>query len=185
MNLGLAGRMALVVGPKSPVGRACADALGAEGATVREEQGATAPDIVVAHGVSRPASSLLDRTLADGLRQAWGDVAGTVDAYRAAIDGMRTRRWGRFVWVGTALAKSLDADDDELGAVVSLGIMGLHKVVAAEEGPSNVTANAVLLGGRATPEDAASAVAFLCSEGAGYLSGVTFTIDGGTGSAVF
>ena len=67
--------------------------------------------------------------------------------------GMAARRWGRFVWIGTAQAKALDAGADELDTIVSLGMMGLHKVIAHEEGPQNVTANAVLRGGDATDED--------------------------------
>jgi NAD(P)-dependent dehydrogenase (short-subunit alcohol dehydrogenase family) len=98
---------------------------------------------------------------------------------------MVARRWGRFVWIGSAQAKSVDGDDDEIDAVVSLGIMGLHKVVTGEEAPHNVTANTVLRGGEATDEDVANVVAFLCSSGGGYLSGVTLTVDGGAGSAVF
>jgi 3-oxoacyl-[acyl-carrier protein] reductase len=43
----------------------------------------------------------------------------------------------------------------------------------------------VLRGGVSTDDDVAAAVAFLCSEGAGYLTGVTITVDGGVGSAVF
>jgi enoyl-[acyl-carrier-protein] reductase (NADH) len=89
------------------------------------------------------------------------------------------------VWVGTAQAKSVDSERDELAAVVSLGMLGLHKVLAVEAGSSAVTANAVLRGGNASDDDVASTVAFLCSEGAAYLSGITITVDGGAGSAVF
>jgi NAD(P)-dependent dehydrogenase (short-subunit alcohol dehydrogenase family) len=48
-----------------------------------------------------------------------------------------------------------------------------------------VTANAVLCGGTATDDDVAAMVAFLCSDGAGYMTGVTVTVDGGVGSAVY
>lgn len=98
---------------------------------------------------------------------------------------MADRRWGRLVWVGTAASRSLDADGDELGAVVTLAMRAVGKVVAAEAGPSNITANAVLHGGDATPDDVAAAVTFLCSEDAGYLTGVTITVDGGAAAAVF
>ena len=67
---------------------------------------------------------------------------------------------------------------------MSLAMMGLHKVVTGEEAPHNVTANTVLRGGPATDEDVANAVVFFCSQGAGYLSGVTVAVDGGVGSAV-
>jgi enoyl-[acyl-carrier-protein] reductase (NADH) len=83
------------------------------------------------------------------------------------------------------MARSLDAGDDEIDAVVSLAMRAINKVIASEAGPSNVTANAVLYGGDATDDDVAAVAAFLCSEGAGYLTGVTVTVDSGTGSAVF
>jgi len=184
VDLGIEGRTAYVVGADQGVGRACAAALAAEGVRLADGPDPTC-DIVVAHGVARAGSSLLADGALDELREAWGSVVGSVESYRAALPGMVERRWGRFVWIGTAQAKSVDGDDDEIDAVVSLGMMGLHKVVTGEEAPNNVIANTVLRGGDATDDDVANVVAFLCSQGAGYLSGVTVTVDGGAGSAVF
>jgi NAD(P)-dependent dehydrogenase (short-subunit alcohol dehydrogenase family) len=79
----------------------------------------------------------------------------------------------------------LDASDDEVDAVVTLAMRAINKVISSEAAAANVTANAVLYGGDATDDDVAAATAFLCSEGAGYLTGVTLTVDGGAGSAVF
>jgi 3-oxoacyl-[acyl-carrier protein] reductase len=184
VDLRLEGRTAYVVDPEVGVGRACATVLVAEGAQLAAAPG-PACDIVVAHGSSQPGGTLLGPDALAELRAAWGAVVDTVGWYREALPGMVERRWGRFVWIGSAQAKSVDGDDDEIDAVVSLGIMGLHKVVTGEEAPNNVTANTVLRGGEATDEDVANVVAFLCSHGAGYLSGVTVTVDGGAGSAVF
>jgi 3-oxoacyl-[acyl-carrier protein] reductase len=183
VNLGLEGRVALLVG--EGVAPACGDVLRAEGARVVTQADGGPVDIVVAAGRPRPDSSVLQLTAPDELRDAWDAVVEAVTAYRGALAGMAARRWGRFVWIGTAQAKALDAGADELDTIVSLGMMGLHKVIAHEEGPQNVTANAVLRGGDATDEDVANVVAFLCSAGAGYLSGVTMSVDGGAGSAVF
>ncbi|MGE3833803.1 MAG: hypothetical protein AB7H43_03345 [Acidimicrobiia bacterium] len=184
MDLGIEGRAAFVVGADHGVGRACAGARAAEGVRL-VDQPDPGCDNVVAHGEPRAGSSLLADGAIDDLREAWGSVVDTVAWYRAALPGMVERRWGRFVWIGTAQAKSVDGDDDEVDAVVSLGMMGLHKVVTGEEAPNNVIANTVLRGGDATDDDVANVVAFLCSQGAGYLSGVTVTVDGGAGSAVF
>ena len=89
------------------------------------------------------------------------------------------------MWVGSAAAKSVNAADDDLGAVVSLAMMAAHKVIAAEAGPANVTANTVLQGGLATDDEVGTAVAFLCSQGGGYITGATIAVDHGVGSAVF
>jgi NAD(P)-dependent dehydrogenase (short-subunit alcohol dehydrogenase family) len=181
MDLGLAGRVFDVIGGSDGIGGTCSAALTAEGAVA----GTDDVDIVIAHGDARPGSSLLECATAEELHQAWDAMVRAVDRYRSAFPAMASRRWGRFVWVGSAQARAVDADTDELDAVVTLAMMGLHKVVTAEEGPSNITANVVLRGGDATDDDVAATVAYLCSEDAGYLSGVTITVDGGAGSAVF
>lgn len=182
MDLGLTGRVALVTAT-GDAGAACSRLLRAEGATVVSvPEGAV--DIVVAGGNQGP-STVLDVESAATLHDAWQTLVDTVEVYRELVPGMASRRWGRLVWIGTATAKSLDADDDELGAIVSLAMMALHKVVTGEESPENITANTVLRGGAADADDIAAAVAFLCSDGAGYMSGVTITVDGGAGSGVF
>lgn len=183
MDLGIRGRSAYVAHANDGFGRAVANALVAEG--VKLTNTAEKADIVVAHGGPRQNTSVLERPALAELRSAWGSVVDSVTLYKAALGGMVGRRWGRFIWVGSALARSMNADDNEADAIASLGMMGLHKVVTGEEAPHNVTANTVLRGGDATDEEVANTVAFLCSEGAGYLSGVTMTIDGGVGSAMF
>jgi 3-oxoacyl-[acyl-carrier protein] reductase len=183
VDLGLTDRSALLVNVGGELRAACRAVLEGEGARVLDQLDGDVDIVVAAPGAPGPA--LLDCESAEPLHDAWDAVVDAVSTYREALPGMRERRWGRFVWIGSAAARSLDADDDELGAVVSLAMMAAHKVVAAEEGPSNITANAVLRGGVSTDDDVAAAVAFLCSEGAGYLTGVTITVDGGVGSAVF
>ena len=89
-------------------------------------------------------------------------------------------------------------------AAAKAGLVGLTKAVAREVASRNVTVNALAPGyittamvdelseetqakilaripmGRfGTPEDVAEAVVFLCSDGAGYITGQVLTIDGG------
>jgi NAD(P)-dependent dehydrogenase (short-subunit alcohol dehydrogenase family) len=183
VDLGLSGRTALVRVDDEGLRAGCVGVLEGEGVTVVSELG-DGVDIVVARAMPS-AAPLLDCESPEELHAAWDSVVGTVGLYREALPAMTARRWGRFVWIGSAGARSLDADSNELGAVVSLAMTALNKVIRAEAGPANVTANAVLAGGPATTDDIAATVAFLCSEGAGYLTGVTVTVDGGAGSAVF
>ncbi|MDD2857840.1 MAG: hypothetical protein PHU75_04110 [Candidatus Nanopelagicales bacterium] len=188
MDLQLKGRLVSVCGTEEATLAACRRVLEAEGAVIAEAPpGGTYPeaDVVIAVGTSRPGSDVLAVIDPADLYSAWDDVTNAVDAYRAALPRMLAQQWGRFVWVGSSQAKSVDAEADELAAVASLGMLGLHKVVTGEVGPRGITANAVLRGGAATDEDVADAVTFLCSAGAAYLSGITITVDGGTGSAIF
>jgi hypothetical protein len=183
MDLGLHGRTVFFSGLDDPLLAACGRVLSGEGALlVSEPRGAS---VVVAAGRRRPGSDLLAVEDVGDLYDAWRDATEAIDAYRAALPHMIEHKWGRLVWIGTAQAKSVDAEPDELAAIVSLGLLGLHKVLTAEAGPDGVTSNAVLRGGPATDDDIAAAVTFLCSDGAAYLSGVTIAVDGGVGSAVF
>ena len=188
MDLQLKGRLVSVFGPDEGMVAACRRVLLAEGAVMAESSsGDSYPeaDVVIAVGGVRPGSDLLEISDPDELYAAWDDVTNAVDAYRAALPRMLDQKWGRFIWVGSAQAKSVDAEADELAAMASLGMLGLHKVITGEVGSNAITANAVLRGGIATDEDVANAVTFLCSEGAAYLSGITITVDGGAGSGIF
>jgi NAD(P)-dependent dehydrogenase (short-subunit alcohol dehydrogenase family) len=193
MDFGLSKRRAFVTHPNDAVGAACIRALTAEGVEVVDELEIDSVgggvDIVVALSSARDSANLLDVSSETELYQSWEVVVETIDLYRKALPNMSDKRWGRFIWIGTADSRSLDArpgdENDELGAIVTLAMRAADKVVAAEAGAANITANSVLHGGDATPDDVAATVAFLCSNGAGYTTGVTITVDGGQGSAMF
>jgi 3-oxoacyl-[acyl-carrier protein] reductase len=182
MDLKIAGRTAFV--GVDALGAGLTKVLQGEGVRVVTEF-SDQVDIVVAHSSSSRGLQLLDVTTAQELHGAWDSLVDTVASFRTALPGMVNRGWGRYIWIGSAAAKSLNTDDDDLGAVVSLAVMAANKVISAECGPSGITANAVLQGDSATIEDVSSAVAFLCSEGASYITGVTIVVDGGTGMAMF
>jgi 3-oxoacyl-[acyl-carrier protein] reductase len=184
MDLGLKGRTALVTPGDDAIGAACARVLAGEGAAVVTGAVSGPVDIVVAHGPGGP-TDLMAVTSAAELHDAFDPVVATVELYRRVLPSMAANGWGRLVWVGTATSRSLDAGDDELGAIATLAMRSVGKVAASEVGPSGITANAVLYGGEATDDDVAAAVAFLCSEGAGYITGVSLTVDGAAGASVF
>jgi hypothetical protein len=144
---------------------ACAPALVEEGAQLA--QTVEESDIVVAQAAPTAPGSLLGPSSLHDLRIGWGSVVAAVDLYQRAADAMTARGWGRLVWVGSAVAKSMNGGDGEIEAVLSLGMMGLHKVVTAELAARNVTANTVLRGGSARDGEVADAVVFLCSQGTG------------------
>ena len=189
MDLGIAGRSALLVGPDDEVAAACRRLLVAEGARIATAVDDGVVDIVIAHGVTRHGSQVLAVESAEEWHTAWDDVVAALDVFGRALPGMRSRGWGRFVWVGTAGSRALDAELpgqlDEVGAVTSLAMRAAQKVIASEGGPEGVVANSVLRGGEATADDVAAAVAYFCSQWCGYITGASVDVTGGVGSGMF
>ncbi len=128
---------------------------------------------------------------------------GTFLCCRAALPGMIRRKWGRIVNISSMwgqVGASCEADYSAAKAAV----IGLTKALAQEEGPSGITVNCVApgavdtdmmagfsagdkaalagdtpLGRLGTPADVAAAVAFLCSERAGFITGQVLGVNGG------
>jgi 3-oxoacyl-[acyl-carrier protein] reductase len=185
MDLGLAGRRVRLALPDRSLTDACAHRFEAEGAVVDGDWSTTPADVVVTGLAPNRSSAIVDITSPSQLREAWQSAIDAIAVSRAAVAAMISNEWGRLVWVGASTAKSLDSGADQLGGAISLGMMGLHKVIGSAFGRSGVTANVVLRGTSVDDSEVASAVAFLCSEPAAFLTGVTITLDSGTGSAMF
>jgi|GEM_PF-1803549 len=199
MDLGLTGRVVVIAAADPQEGAACARLLTDEGATVvsADQLADTATAVgraIAAHGrvdavvacTPRPrATTITDVDDPAALYEVWGWVESIVEGYLAALPGMMERGWGRLVSVMTNSVKWLDDGSDELGALAGWGILGMHKAAVADVARSGVATNAVLRDGEATAEDVANVVAFLVSEGAGYLQGVTMSLDGASSPAVF
>lgn len=122
---------------------------------------------------------------------------------RAAMRGMMKRRWGRIVNITSVVG--VTGNPGQVNYVASkAGIIGVTKSLAQELASRNVTVNAVAPGfiatpmtdvlndkqkeailGRVpagklgTPEDIASAVLYLASNEAGYVTGQTLHVNGG------
>jgi 3-oxoacyl-[acyl-carrier protein] reductase len=139
---------------------------------------------------------------------AWADVVrtnldGAFYAIRRAAPGMVRGRYGRIVNIGSASGLTGSAGQVNYAAAKA-GLVGLTRSVARELASRNVTANLVApgpivtamladvsperqdelakltpLGRLGTPEEVAAAVAFLCSEAAGYITGAVLAVDGG------
>lgn len=133
------------------------------------------------------------------------NLDGAFHLVRRAVPAMVKARWGRIVLVGSVVALSGSAGQANYGAAKA-GLVGLARAVARELGPRGITANVVApgpivtamtealdprrrdqmtelvpLGRFGTPEEVAAAVAFLCSDAAGYVSGAVVPVDGGMG----
>jgi 3-oxoacyl-[acyl-carrier protein] reductase len=124
-------------------------------------------------------------------------------ASQAAAKPMMRQRWGRIINIASVVGQMGNAGQSNY-ATSKAGMIGLTKTVARELAARNVTCNAIAPGYIATkmtealsdevkdgfikqiplqrmgtPEDIASAVAFLCSEEAGYITGATIPVNGG------
>ena len=140
--------------------------------------------------------------------EQWREVVrtnldGAFFAIRRAAPGMVRSRFGRIVNVGSAVGSTGSAGQANYSAAKA-GLVGLTRSVARELASRNITCNLVAPGPVATamldnlseerqtelarltalgrlgqPEEVAAAVAFLCSEASGYITGAVIPVDGG------
>ena len=113
---------------------------------------------------------------------------------------MRERRWGRVICMAS-IAGLMGGFGQTAYSTSKMGVVGFAKSVALEGARYNVTSNVIapgIVGPNANmsplydrmvkrvamqregqPEDIASAMAFLCSERARYITGAVLTVTGG------
>ncbi len=131
------------------------------------------------------------------------NLTGAFLAIQQVLTGMMKERWGRIVNISSVVGESGNAGQSNYVASKA-GLIGLTKAIAQEMGSRGVTANAVAPGFIDTDmtavlpaevkekllatiplkrfglaEDVASAVRFLCSEEAGYITGHVLDVNGG------
>jgi 3-oxoacyl-[acyl-carrier protein] reductase len=128
---------------------------------------------------------------------------------RAVTPGMKARRWGRIITISSGAGRSYSQTGIQAYAGAKAGLIGFTRQIARELGAFGITANSVapgfVLSNPASirqweamgddgqrrffdalaikrlgqPDDIAHAVLFFASEGAGYVTGQTLSVDGG------
>jgi 3-oxoacyl-[acyl-carrier protein] reductase len=131
------------------------------------------------------------------------NLTGAFLAIQQVLPSMMKERWGRIVNISSVVGESGNAGQSNYVASKA-GLIGLTKAIAQEMGSRGVTVNAVAPGFIDTdmtavlsaelkekilasiplkrlglPEDVASAVRFLCSDGAAYITGHVLDVNGG------
>jgi 3-oxoacyl-[acyl-carrier protein] reductase len=133
--------------------------------------------------------------VADWERVLRGNLLGSYFCLKAALPGMRKRRWGRIVNIGYSRAEHLGAFPTIAPyAVAKTGLLTLTRTAAAAEVANGITVNMVspgLMRGGALPparsitesqigtfEDVAEAVAFFASDRAAAVTGANLIVAG-------
>jgi 3-oxoacyl-[acyl-carrier protein] reductase len=132
------------------------------------------------------------------------NLGGAFFCARTASKQMLKKRWGRIVNLSSVVGESGGVAGQVAYASAKAGVIGLTKTLARELASRQITVNAVTpgliatdmtghfsaerraaylemipLGFEGTPDDVASAVAFLVSEQARYITGHVLAVNGG------
>jgi 3-oxoacyl-[acyl-carrier protein] reductase len=137
------------------------------------------------------------------------NLTGAFNCAQAVWPHMKERGWGRIVNMAS-VAGTLGGFGQASYSTTKAGILGLTRTLAMEGGRHGITCNAIVPGIIGTeafhmanpvmnerianrtvfkrpgePQDIANAIAFLCSDLAGYVTGVQLNVSGGVELFVF
>ncbi|MEN0075309.1 MAG: SDR family NAD(P)-dependent oxidoreductase [Paracraurococcus sp.] len=133
------------------------------------------------------------------------NLTGAFLVSQACLPPLRARRWGRIIMITSQAARAKSQIAGAHYAAAKTGLMGFARSLAMECGPDGITVNSIAPGridtpmargttdaanaafltqipaGRlGTPEDVAEVAGFLASDAAGYLTGATIDVGGGS-----
>lgn len=161
-------------------------------------------DILVNNAAIRPTKPLLEIAPEDWIRVIETNLHSVFYTSRAFLPGMVTRKWGRIVnFAGMNAIHGYGGGGSAISASKH-GVWGMTKALAKEFGPAGVTVNVVSpgpirkddgsagghhagadalskipVGHTGEPQDIAALVAFLCSDGARFITGQMIASNGG------
>jgi acetoacetyl-CoA reductase len=171
---------------------------------VAQVEAALGPVDVLVNNAGITRDAMLHKMTAQQWREVIDvNLGGCFNMCRAVIEGMRERRFGRVINMG-----SVNGLSGQIGqvnyAASKAGLIGFTKALALEGASRNITANVIAPGytdtamvsavrpevleqilktvpaGRlATPAEIARAVVFLAADEAGFITGITLSINGG------
>jgi NAD(P)-dependent dehydrogenase (short-subunit alcohol dehydrogenase family) len=172
------------------------------GRVVQKAQSEVGPvDICVNNaGIIYTLGQLKDMADADWDLNLQVNLTGTYNVTKTVFAGMRERKWGRIICMAS-IAGLMGGFGQTAYATGKMGLIGFARSVALEGARYNVTSNVIapgIIGPNANlspmyermvkrvamqaegqPEDVASAITFLCSERARYITGAVLTVTGG------
>lgn len=148
---------------------------------------------------------LAEMTAAEWERGIDVNLTGVFNSMRAAVPPMIERGWGRIVTLSSQGGRTGGQFSSVDYGAAKAGVIGLSRTLAVELGPQGITVNCIApgrvsgemtanpleaeqnrgwlaslpVGRMANVAEVASAIAFLCSEEAGYITGATLDQNGG------
>jgi 2-hydroxycyclohexanecarboxyl-CoA dehydrogenase len=163
-------------------------------------------EILVASAGIEASTPVVDITMQEWDRMIAVNLTGTFHCIQAVVPDMQAAGWGRIVTISSASAQS-GAPNKSHYAASKGGVISLTKTLAFELGAAGITVNTIPPGIIDTPmarqsekagnlnveaagarmplrragtvEEIAATCAFLCSDGAGYITGQTVGVNGG------
>jgi 3-oxoacyl-[acyl-carrier protein] reductase len=172
-------------------------------AAMRDRQGDA--EIFIANSGPPKAGAAANLTLAEWDAAYGPTMRSMLHIIYAVLPAMRERSWGRIVNLASSALKT-PIPNLTLSNAYRAGLLGALKTLSREVAADGVTINVIATGkietarsrsfysepgawerqqrevpfGRfGTPEEFAPLVAFLCGDGAKYISGTTISVDGG------